>query len=246
MKKYGLIGRRLGHSWSQRWFEELFASLGLEDYSYRLYELPSVEGMKEWVLREGLSGFNVTVPYKMEIIPHLDALDAEAEAIGAVNCVSVERGRLVGHNTDAPAFQQTIEAFPSPSQAFILGTGGGAKAVAHTLHRMDIPHTFISRSPNLHSNAIGYDQLHTLLSPCSTLIVNATPIGMYPDDGKTPLNLSSIRIPLSDFLFYDLIYNPSPTLFLHQASVHGARVKDGLEMLHRQADLSWKIWKSKN
>ena len=109
MKRFALIGKKLGHSYSQRWFEELFAREGLQDYSYELVEMPSLDGLRHWVQREGICGFNVTVPYKQAIIPQLDELDAPAAAIGAVNCVTVEEGRLVGHNTDASAFQQTLE-----------------------------------------------------------------------------------------------------------------------------------------
>lgn len=244
MKKFGLIGRRLGHSWSQRWFEELFTSLGLADYSYRLYELPSVEGLKEWAQRERLLGFNVTVPYKQAVIPQLDALDADAEAIGAVNCVTVEEDRLVGHNTDAPAFRQTLESHTLPKQAYILGTGGAARAVAYALQQLDIPFSFVSREPNLHSGAISYDQLYTLSPTPSTLIINATPVGMYPEVDNTPLNLSAFHTSLASFLFYDLIYNPSPTLLMRQAAERGAHVKDGLEMLQRQANLSWEFFRA--
>ena len=107
--RFGLIGRKLGHSWSQEYFTRKFAELGLKDHSYALFELPSVEGLKEWALREGLSGFNVTVPYKMAVVGELDALDEVAAEMGAVNCVTVEDGRLIGHNTDAPAFGQTLD-----------------------------------------------------------------------------------------------------------------------------------------
>ena len=194
--KYGLIGKKLGHSWSQEYFTHKFAELGLTDHSYELFELPSVEGLKEWALREGLSGFNVTVPYKQEVIPQLDALDEVASAVGAVNCVTVENDRLIGHNTDAPAFRDTLSSLithhSSPiTQAFILGTGGAARAVAYALQQLAIPHTFVSRHPDHHTNAISYDQLSTLHFPLSTLITNATPVGMYPDTDRTPLELNN-------------------------------------------------------
>lgn len=259
-KRFGLIGRKLGHSYSQRWFGELFARLGLHGYSYRLYEMESVEGLREWVKREGICGFNVTVPYKQAVIPHLDALDAVASKVGAVNCVTVEEGRLVGHNTDAPAFQQTLERVTSeeprmtrPERAFILGTGGAARAVAFALDRLHIPCTFVSRFPEKRKTGggkwevIGYDELPTAHCPLPTLLVNATPVGMYPDADRSPLpfpTLQSLPLPSTPLLVYDLIYNPSPTLLMRQAAALGARTCDGLEMLCRQAELSWEMFRT--
>lgn len=244
MKRFGLVGGRLGHSFSKSYFEQKCAVLGLDDCCYSLFEIPSVEGLREWVRREGVSGFNVTAPYKVSVVAQLDGLDALAREIGAVNCVSVEDGRLIGHNTDAPAFAQTIED-EKFACAFVLGTGGAARAVAYALEQKGIPYRFVSRHPDRHANTIGYDQLPTSQPlNLSTLIVNATPVGMFPDAGRSPLDLSllSSRLPPSA-LVYDLVYNPSPTLFLRQAAALGARVKDGLEMLHRQADLSWEFFK---
>lgn len=264
MKRFALIGRKLGHSYSQRWFEELFARLELEDHSYRLVEMPSLEGFRHWVQEEHINGFNVTVPYKQEIIPYLDELDDSAAAIGAVNCVTVERGRLTGHNTDAPAFLQTLEetlllscnqtfkqSCPQAikqsrnhaiTQSFILGTGGAAHAVAYALRQLGIPYTFVSRTPERHDNAISYAQLSTQLLTvnCKLLIINATPVGMYPDIDATPLGLTHAFTHSRIHAFvYDLIYNPSPTRLLREAAALGAKTKDGLEMLHRQAELSW-------
>ena len=247
MKKFGLIGRRLGHSYSQDYFTRKFAELGLKDYSYALFELPSVEGLKEWALREGLSGFNITVPYKQEVIPQLDAVDEVAAAVGAVNCVTVEQGRLIGHNTDAPAFQQTLEREVFDC-AFILGTGGAARAVAYALGRMGVEYKFVSRHPQ-GVNILSYEQLVEETQQAASLqseilIINATPVGMFPDVDNSPLELNNFQSSIFNFQFvYDLIYNPSPTLLLRQAAERGARTKDGLEMLHRQADLSWEIWK---
>jgi shikimate dehydrogenase len=256
MRKFALIGKKLGHSYSQRWFEELFAREGLRDYSYELVEMSSLEGLREWVQHEGVCGFNVTVPYKQAIIPLLDELDETAAAIGAVNCVTVEEGRLVGHNTDASAFQQTLEetfqqsSNQSIKQSFILGTGGAARAVAYALGQLGIPYTFVSRTPEKHDNAISYDQLSNQLLTFNSklLTINATPVGMYPDVDATPLDLSP-RQPNSSFftlhssLVYDLIYNPSSTRLLREAAALGAQTKNGLEMLHRQAELSWEFFR---
>ena len=243
MRHYALIGRTLIHSYSK----QLFDSQHFADADYRLCPMPSPEGLREWVRSEDISGFNVTNPYKQAVLPLLDEVSAEARAIGAVNCVCVRDGCLIGHNTDAPAFRDTVQAIRQSSnqtinQALVLGTGGAAQAVAYALGHLGVPCTFVSRHPELHPGAIGYDQLSTLNSQLSILIVNATPVGTYPDVDRSPLNISDLRPPTSDFFVYDLVYNPSPTLLMRQAAAAGAAVCDGMAMLRRQAELSWQLW----
>jgi len=246
MRHYALIGRTLSHSYSKGCFD----AQHFPDADYRLYETPSVEGIRQWVEREHIDGFNVTVPYKQTIIGQLDALSPEAESIGAVNCVAVNGDRLVGHNTDAPAFQHTLLKIKDEelrmknfSQAYILGTGGAARAVAYALGLLGIPHTFVSRTPENHENAIGYSQLSTSDLQLSTLIVNATPVGMYPKIDATPLDIThAFKHSNINAFVYDLVYNPSPTLLMQQAAACGAQTKDGLEMLRLQARLSWHLW----
>jgi len=246
MKHYALIGRTLTHSYSK----QLFDAQHFADADYRLCPMPSIDGLHEWVRCEHIDGFNVTNPYKQAILPLLDDLSAEARAIGAVNCVVVVRDqaiRLIGHNTDAPAFLHTIHNSPLISHfsfldSLILGTGGAARAVAYALGQMGIEYTFVSRSPECHPDAIGYDKLSTFNFQLSTLIVNATPVGTYPDIDCSPLNLSDLRPPTSDFFVYDLVYNPSPTKLMRQAAAIGATVCDGMAMLRRQAELSWQLW----
>ncbi|MBR6292203.1 MAG: shikimate dehydrogenase [Bacteroidales bacterium] len=238
MKHYALIGRRLGHSWSQQWFEALFQRLGLYDYNYTLCEMSSLDGLRQWVENERISGFNVTIPYKQAIIPLLDELSPEAKVIGAVNCVCVNDGKLVGHNTDAPAFGQSVTS--SPRSALILGTGGAAHAVAYALKQKGIEYLFVSRSAQgKEKNVIGYDR-DTIQRMRFELIVNATPVGMWPDMDASPWPWPELLN--EKCLVYDLIYNPSPTLFLRQAAAHGAATIDGTAMLHRQAELSWQLW----
>lgn len=234
-RHYALIGKHLGHSWSQRWFEAMFAREGLAGYSYILHEMDSLDRLRQWVDKEHICGFNVTIPYKQAILPMLDALSPEAKTIGAVNCVCVSGGRLIGHNTDAPAFEQTLPTSLHGSAALILGTGGAAKAVAYDLWEMGIRHLHVSRHPIAES--IGYTEAAARRTEFDILI-NATPVGMWPDVDATPWTsgLDGFR------LVYDLIYNPSPTLLLRQAAAAGATTVDGLAMLHRQAELSWQLW----
>lgn len=243
MRHFALIGRTLKHSFSKEYFDaQHFA-----DADYRLCEMPTVDNLRRWVDEESLDGFNVTVPYKQAVLPQLDRLDPVAAAIGAVNCVVAgPDGRLTGHNTDGPAFRESLAALSFPvAQAFVLGTGGAARAVAWALRQLDIPCRFVSRRPGLHPGAIAYSDLHTSLrTPLSTLIVNATPVGTWPDVDRTPLPalktwLSAHRAPL---LLYDLVYNPCPTLLMRQAEAAGAVVCGGLDMLHRQARHSWRLW----
>ena len=259
MGHYALIGRRLGHSWSQRWFEERFAREGLTDCTYRLHETESLDGLRRWVEEERIDGFNVTIPYKQAILPLLDELSPEAEAIGAVNCVVVRDGRLTGHNTDAPAFAssefgvrstssrglpQSSELMDapanselrSPNSALILGTGGAARAVGYALKGLGIKYLYVSRNPQ--GTAIGYTEAAARRQEFD-MLVNATPVGMWPAVNTTPwpYSLEGFR------LVYDLIYNPSPTLLLRQAAAAGAATRDGLAMLHRQAELSWQLWR---
>lgn len=246
MRHFALTGTPLTHSYSK----SLFDAQHFAEADYRLCPLPSLDGLRRWVEQASLAGFNVTAPYKQAIVPLLDELSPAARAIGAVNCVAVHGGRLVGHNTDAPAFRQTLEALLNtkhltPTTALILGTGGAARAVAYALGQLGIPYSFVSRHPEHHPHAIGYNQLSASHLPLPALLVNATPVGTFPAVDQTPLDLThTFTHPLSHpSIVYDLVYNPSPTLLLQQAAQRGAHTKDGLEMLHLQARLSWQIWR---
>lgn len=250
MRHYGLIGRPLGHSFSKEWFDNMFLQRGIADADYQLYELPSCQGLRQWVSAKGLRGFNVTIPFKQAILPHLDHLTPEAQAIQAVNCVLCAedpsgRLRLIGHNTDAPAFQACLQPLlPSGCcSALILGTGGAAKAVAHVLRQNGIPFRFVSRNPGqtAESGTIGYAEAAKLAAH-SLLIVNCTPVGMHPSTHATPWPFPETIT--SAHLCFDLIYNPAETLFLQQARHQGAVIQNGLAMLYRQAELSWQFWQS--
>ena len=241
MKKYGLIGKSLSHSWSPKWFAEKFTRQGIHDAEYRLYEMDSVENLRQWAVANNIEGFNVTIPFKEQVVGSMDQLDPEATAIGAVNCVECRDGMLIGHNTDAPAFAKTLSPLLSPAHthALVLGTGGASKAVGYSLSRLGIAYTLVSRYPSCHLGAVSYQQAEQL-SKTHLIIVNTTPVGMFPNIGQNPWPYPQALSPRH--LCYDLVYNPAPTAFLIMAAEAGAQVFDGLAMLHTQAELSWQWW----
>ena len=250
---FALIGKRLSHSFSQRYFERKYQVLGLSGYSYSLLEMPTLDNLRTVVAEKELSGFNVTNPYKMEIIPLLDDIDPIAAEIGAVNTVKAttrrstdgsDRLHLTGYNTDAPAFMETLRSLllPHHRHALILGTGGASHAVAWALDQLEIRYLFVSRNPSGRPNTIGYSEAYDLAGS-HTLIVNATPAGTFPDNDTTPWQHPELLS--CQHLCYDLVYNPSPTRFMKEAATHDASICDGLSMLHRQADLAFEIFSRK-
>ena len=242
MRTYGLIGNPVGHSASQQLFDNKFATNGTNNYCYKLYELSDASHLHDWVRQEQLSGFNVTLPYKEEAYKQADWLSDEAQAIGAVNVIAVEEGTglLRGYNTDAPAFEQTLLPLLQPwhTSALVLGTGGAAKAVAYTLRKLGIDCLLVSRTPR-QGQSIGYQQAEEEARQ-RYLIVNATPVGMSPNEALSPWQ--DIHLLSPRHLCYDLVYNPEETRFMLEAELAGATVKNGMEMLQLQAALSWKIW----
>ncbi len=244
---FGLLGRRLGHSYSKAYFGKKFALLGQTGCRYELFES---ERIADFMHRIGemnsLSGFNVTIPYKTAVLPYLDSLDESAQCVGAVNVVKIFRNqsgaiiRLKGYNTDCPAFRATLERAGGMAytDALVLGTGGASKAVGATLRTMGIRHTFVSRAPA--PGQLGYYDLDADVMSRCRLIVNTTPLGMWPDTESAP----PLPYPLigSGHLCYDLVYNPAETLFMRKATENGARAVGGLPMLELQADMSWDIW----
>ena len=219
---------------------EIHALLG--DYEYTLFEKMAAE-LPEFLKTGPWEGLNVTIPYKEAVIPHLDQLDLTAQAVGAVNCVEVHEGCLIGHNTDAPAFLDTLRPLLQPhhTAALLLGTGGAAKAVGYALRQLGIEYLLVSRHLEQHPNAVSYTDAASLAAS-HLLIINATPVGMYPNVDGTPWPYPHLLG--GRHLCYDLIYNPATTRFLREAAANGANTCGGLAMLERQAQLSWEIWKS--
>lgn len=240
-KTFGLIGKTLAHSFSKNYFEKKFEQAEL-NYSYKNFELETIDLFPSLISNETINGLNVTIPYKESIIPFLDELTNEAKEIGAVNCIQFKNSKLIGHNTDFYGFKQSIKPFlePQHERALILGTGGSSKAVAFALKSVGVEVYFVTSSQKKGSNYFFYNELNEFIFKAFKLIVNTTPLGMYPATDKCP------DIPYDflgkDHLCYDLIYNPEETLFLKNSSRKGAVIMNGLSMLRLQAEKSWDIW----
>lgn len=243
---YGLIGYPLSHSFSERYFHEKFLKLGVEGYSYINYPLQSLDGLRTWVQSNStLRGFNVTIPHKETIIGFLDDCSAEAAQIGAVNTVKIENGKLKGYNTDAQGFRTSLlhwfkTSSQSPGQALVLGTGGASKAVQYVLRMLNIPYLTVSRHEK--KGDLIYDSVTASHLRDYPLIINTTPLGMAPITNALP-PLPYENLSPSNWLF-DLIYNPEQTAFLRQGERHGARTRNGYEMLVLQAENAWEIWEN--
>lgn len=243
-KKFGLIGATVSHSFSKVYFDEKFFREGLRDYHYDLYPLESIDGIKKLLSdNPELCGLNVIIPYKEQVIKFLSDIDNGAKQIGAVNVIRIKEGKLMGYNTDGIAFGETLQKwFPNEkgSKSIVLGTGGSSKAVQQALKSLAIPFKTVSREEG--KGTYTYDRLKqdkSILAE-SNLIINTTPLGMSPNNnGVPPIDFDLIN---SKHYVYDLIYNPARTLFLQKAEMHGAHIKNGLEMLHVQAEKSWEIW----
>ena len=241
---YGLIGRKLGHSFSANYFNNKFRKEGINE-SYHLFQLSSIDEFPDLIERNtDLKGLNVTIPYKQEVMPFLSHISDEAKDIGAVNVIKISRNNgqpfLEGYNSDCFGFENSLKPLLTPliKNALILGTGGASKAVVYVLKKLGIHSTFVSRNPA--ANQLSYDDLTTDIIAENKLIVNTTPLGMYPDiESYPPIPYHCLT---SDHLCYDLVYNPEKTEFLKKAEAAGAKIKNGLEMLELQAIGSWQIW----
>ncbi len=247
MDKYGLIGYPLGHSFSISYFNEKFANEGI-DAKYINFDIPDIKDLTEILdSNPELKGLNVTIPYKQQVLGYLDYISPEARSIGAVNVIRVvHKGKKVflrGYNSDVIGFTKSIEPLlePSHKKALILGTGGASKAINYGLKSLGIETLFVSRYER--PNTIQYQSITPEMVHEYQVIVNCTPVGMYPHADECPeLPYDAMD---SHNLLYDLIYNPDETLFMKKGIEHGATVKNGLEMLLLQAFASWEFWNGK-
>ena len=242
MDKYGLIGFPLGHSFSRGFFTEKFAGEGI-DAEYVNFEIPDASMLLD-VIRDNpeLRGLNVTLPHKQAVIPLLDELSDEAKEIGAVNVIRVRDGKLKGFNSDIIGFTESIKPLLQPwhKKALILGTGGASRAIRVGLTRLGIEWTYVSRTPR--EGMLTYSDLTAEVMQQYMVIVNCSPVGMFPKTGEAPNIPYELLTP--KHLLYDLVYNPEETLFMQKGRAQDAIVKNGLEMLHLQAIASWEFWHS--
>ena len=246
MRTFGLIGYPLSHSFSQKYFTEKFKKENITDCEFKVFPLENIESLPT-LLKENptLCGLSVTIPHKQSVMKCLDDIDSAAQNIGAVNCIKrwkTENGKwkMKGYNTDIVGFENSLKPLLKShhTHALILGTGGAAKAVAYILDKSKIKFRLVSRNKNTFS----YSQITEAIVHESTLIINTTPLGMFPNLDSCP------DIPYqflsSKHLLYDLTYNPEESLFLKKGKEKGAQIKNGLEMLHLQAEKAWEIWNS--
>lgn len=243
MKIYGLLGNPLGHSFSQKYFTEKFQRENIGDCAYVNFETPDLHSQIE-VLKNSpnLCGLNVTIPYKTQILSYLDNVSPECGEINACNCIKVFKEKWTGFNTDTIGFEKTflpkIKSYHS--KALILGTGGSSKAVAYVLKKLSIEYFFVSRTKNVLFNTIGYDEINSAIMDEYKIVINTTPLGMFPDIDNAP-NLP-YEFVSDEHYFFDLIYNPDLTSFLEKAKEKGAVIENGKKMLSIQAEESWRIW----
>ncbi len=243
----GLIGFPLKHSFSQQYFTEKFIRLELTGIEYRNFEMQDISGLPLMLEKhKNLIGFNVTIPHKEAVLGYLDDIEPEARKIGAVNVVRIDRSQgsphLTGFNTDRIGIELTLKQwdFPPDIKAIVFGTGGSSKAVTYQLESLGIRYIQVSRKSS--PTAISYAELTLKMIRDNKLLINCTPVGMYPDIGdKLPLAWSALS---SEHFLFDLIYNPDMTGFLKEGLERGASVQNGLLMLHEQAEASWRIWAS--
>ncbi|HMU97269.1 MAG TPA: shikimate dehydrogenase [Chitinophagales bacterium] len=243
MRQFGLIGYPLSHSFSKGYFAEKFKNENITDAHYDTFPLENIHLIEQlFNEKPNLFGLNVTIPYKQQVIPFLDSLDEAAAKIGAVNTIKFIDGKKIGYNSDVYGFEMSLKPLLEKHHNFalILGTGGASKAVEYVLEQLNINFQYVSRTKS--KQTITYQEIDEQLMNKSTVIINTSPIGMYPNietAPEIPYQFISVQ-----HLLYDLVYNPEVTLFLKKGIEKGAKTKNGLEMLHLQAERSWEIWNS--
>lgn len=246
MKVYGIIGYPLGHSFSQKYFTEKFATEGINDCSYKIFAIKSVDGLKDVLIQNpDLNGFNITIPHKQSILSLLDDTTKLPQNLNACNCVKIVNEKFIGFNTDVIGFEETLlsELKSHHTKALILGNGGAAEAVKFVLNKLNIAFKIVSRK--LHGGSdLTYADITERIIGDNLLIINTTPLGTFPDVEECPA-IPYQYLTAQHFL-YDLVYNPPKTLFLKKGEEYGAAIKNGYDMLVIQAEESWRIWNEEN
>lgn len=236
---YGLIGFPLSHSFSPAYFNNKFLKEEI-DAHYQLFPIAEIGLFKDVLLTPNLKGLNVTIPYKTSVMPFLEQIDAAAQQIGAVNCIAIRNGKPIGFNTDVLGFENSIRSLLLPwhTKALVLGSGGASKAVAYVLNRLHIPYKVVSRNAAL--DILKYEDITPDVLQEHTIIINTTPLGMWPNvHDAPPIDYSRLT---ERHLLYDLVYNPEYTEFMKLGAAKGASVSNGMEMLIGQAEAAWTIW----
>lgn len=246
-RQYGLIGKKLSHSFSKDYFNKKFRE-NASNERYELFEIASIDQLLPLIKRNPeLVGLNVTIPYKIEVLAHLHELSEEAKAIGAVNTILIDQKvetKLIGYNTDAFGFERSIKPFLDMhhQRAIVLGNGGASKAVQYVLNKLGIDFVVVTRNPS-NKNQLDWSQMNEHLLNSVFFLINTTSVGMYPDT-TLELNLPYQAIG-PRHLVVDLIYNPQETMLLQKAKANGAITMNGLNMLYLQAEKAYEIWNSK-
>ena len=241
-RKYGLIGKNIDYSFSKKFFSEKFEKENL-NCIYSNFDIENISHVKSILQDDTINGFNVTIPYKEEILKFLDEIDEAAKTIGAVNTIKKINNKYIGFNTDFIGFEKSLIGLienKKPENALILGSGGASKAVKYVLNKLNINYSTVSRKSS--KSEFIYENLNNEIINSFKLIINCSPVGTYPNINDSP------NIPYEylteDHILYDLIYNPAETLFLKKGRRSGCKIKNGLEMLEVQANEAWRIWNS--
>ena len=238
MNTFGLIGKSLSHSFSEKYFNKKFYNEDIKNCEYKNFELNDISEINNLISQIKPSGLNVTIPYKVSVIPYLDELTPQAKAIGAVNTIQFKGNKSIGHNTDTIGFSQSI--FPilnGRKKALILGNGGASKAIQNALKKLNIEYKIVSRN-----SSFDYSDISIQIIGYYDIIINTTPLGTFPNIADYPkINYKKLN---ESYLLFDLIYNPIESQFLRFGKKRNCSIKNGLEMLEIQAESSWNIWNS--
>jgi shikimate dehydrogenase len=243
MKRYGLIGFPLTHSLSQQYFTQKFIDQGIEDCVYERFSIPSIGDLHDILkTHPDLCGFNITIPYKKDVLAFLTERSKAVEEVGACNCVKIIDGQLIGYNTDVIGFENSLIPFlkPTHNKALVLGTGGAALAIVYVLQKLGIDFNYVSRTAT--SGQLTYNDLDASVLASHTLIINTTPLGMFPNIEACPAIPYSLLTP--EHHLFDLTYNPAVSTFLAKGMQMGSTIQNGQQMFVEQAEQSWRIWNS--